>query len=189
MINSTETNTRRIGTMSVTPPPDLGKEGEKDFINATLAKMQADSDGIDILLEMVKKNKLDPWNIDVVKLADMYFAKTIELRINNLHVTSRVILFACRLLRIKSDIKKRAEEILEKLGIPRSVAVDMFYRQIIAHKGIPFALTLKNDIPVREEMSREQFDDMMATGLEQAKQDEAYDVDEVFDDLEKDLLK
>lgn len=104
MINSTETNTRIIGTMSVTPPPDLGKEVEKDFINATLAKMQADSDGIDILLEMVKKNKLDPWNIDVVKLADMYFAKTIELRINNLHVTSRVILFACRLLRIKSDI-------------------------------------------------------------------------------------
>ena len=92
-------------------------------------------------------------------------------------------------LRIKSDIKKRAEEILEKLGIPRSVAVDMFYRQIIAHKGIPFALTLPNDIPVREEMSREQFDDMMATGLEQAKKDEAYDVDEVFDDLEKGLLK
>ena len=105
MINSTETqSTRIIGTLAVTPAPNLEKEAENDFINATLAKMQSDSDGIDILLEMVKKNKLDPWNIDVVQLADQYFAKTIELRINNLHVTSRVILFACILLRLKSDI-------------------------------------------------------------------------------------
>ena len=115
MINPTDTNSRIIGTLAVTPPPDLVKEAENDFINATLAKMQSDSDGIDILLEMVKKNKLDPWNIDVVQLADLvdtgaaltsdqYFAKTIELRINNLHVTSRVILFACILLRLKSDI-------------------------------------------------------------------------------------
>jgi len=102
--NETEQSTRIIGTLAVTPAPDLAKEAENDFINATLAKMQSDSDGIDILLEMVKKNKLDPWNIDVVQLADQYFAKTVELRINNLHVTSRVILFACILLRFKSDI-------------------------------------------------------------------------------------
>ena len=104
MINSTETNSRIIGTLAVTPAPDLAKEAENDSINATLAKMQSDSDGIDILLEMVKKNKLDPWNIDIVQLADQYFARTVELRINNLHVTSRVILFACILLRLKSDI-------------------------------------------------------------------------------------
>ncbi len=104
MINSNETNSRIIGTLAVSPAPDLAKEAENDFINATLAKMQSDSDGIDILLEMVKKNKLDPWNIDVVQLADQYFARTIELRINNLHVTSRIILFACILLRLKSDI-------------------------------------------------------------------------------------
>lgn len=105
MINSTETQpTRIIGTLAITPAADVSAEAENDFINATLAKMQSDSDGIDILLEMVKKNKLDPWNIDIVQLADQYFAKTVELRINNLHVTSRVILFACILLRLKSDI-------------------------------------------------------------------------------------
>ena len=106
MINSVETekSTRIIGTLAI-QPDNLEKETDNDFINLTLAKMQADnSDGIDILLEMVKKNKLDPWNIDVVELADQYFAKTVELRINNLHVTSRVILFACILLRLKSDI-------------------------------------------------------------------------------------
>ena len=99
----TEQSTRIIGTLAI-QPNDPAKEAENDFINETLAKMQSESDGIDILLEMVKKNKLDPWNIDVVQLADQYFAKTVELRINNLHVTSRVILFACILLRLKSDI-------------------------------------------------------------------------------------
>ena len=105
MINSAETeqSTRIIGTLAI-QPNDPVKEAENDFINETLAKMQSESDGIDILLEMVKKNKLDPWNIDIVQLADQYFAKTVELRINNLHVTSRVILFACILLRLKSDI-------------------------------------------------------------------------------------
>ncbi len=104
MINTIETqrSKRIIGTLAI--QPNIEAEVENDFINQTLAKMQSDSDGIDILLEMVKKNKLDPWNIDVVQLADQYFAKTVELRINNLHVTSRVILFACILLRLKSDI-------------------------------------------------------------------------------------
>ena len=103
MINSTDTqSTRIIGTLAIAP--NIEAEVEKDFISETLAKMQSESDGIDILLEMVKKNKLDPWNIDVVELADQYFAKTVELRINNLHITSRVILFACILLRLKSDI-------------------------------------------------------------------------------------
>jgi len=104
VINSidTEQNSRIIGTLIQTDDPV--KSAENDFINETLAKMQSESDGIDILLEMVKKNKLDPWNIDVVQLADQYFAKTVELHINNLHVTSRVILFACILLRLKSDI-------------------------------------------------------------------------------------
>ena len=103
MINSTDTQSSRIiGTLAIAP--NIEAEVEKDFISETLAKMQSESDGIDILMEMVKKNKLDPWNIDVVELADQYFAKTVELRINNLHVTSRVILFACILLRLKSDI-------------------------------------------------------------------------------------
>ena len=38
-------------------------------------------------------------------------------------------------------------------------------------------------------MTEEQFNEMMTTGLEQAKQDEAYDADEVFDELEKGLIK
>lgn len=86
--------------------------------------------------------------------------------------------------RMRVDIKQQAEEILDRLGIPRSVAMDMYYRQIIAHNGIPFSLTLPATVPAWDEMTAAQFDQMMATGLKQAKEDDSFDVDEVFAELE-----
>ena len=38
-------------------------------------------------------------------------------------------------------------------------------------------------IPARDEMTMEQFDEMMAEGLKQAKADDSFDVDEVFSEL------
>ena len=86
--------------------------------------------------------------------------------------------------RMRTDIKQQAEEILECLGIPRSVAMDMYYRQIIAHNGIPFSVTLLITMPSREEMSKGEFDRMMAIGLKQAMEDDSFDVDDVFSELE-----
>lgn len=86
--------------------------------------------------------------------------------------------------RMQIDIKQQAESILEKLGIPRSVAIDMFYRQIIAHNGIPFSVTLPTVVPARDEMSTIEFNRVMETGLKQAKNNESFDVDEVFSELE-----
>ncbi|HBE10369.1 MAG TPA: type II toxin-antitoxin system antitoxin, RelB/DinJ family [Lachnospiraceae bacterium] len=85
--------------------------------------------------------------------------------------------------RMNVDIKQKAESILDRLGIPRSVAIDMYYRQIIAHNGIPFSVTLPVTIPARDEMTMEQFDEMMEEGLKQAKADDSFDVDEVFSEL------
>ena len=85
--------------------------------------------------------------------------------------------------RMNVDIKQKAESILDRLGIPRSVAIDMYYRQIIAHNGIPFSVTLPVTIPARDEMTMEQFNEMMAEGLKQAKADDSFDVDEVFSEL------
>lgn len=46
--------------------------------------------------------------------------------------------------RLTPEIKEKAETILKKLGISISAAYEMFYRQIIAHQGIPFDLYLPN---------------------------------------------
>lgn len=46
--------------------------------------------------------------------------------------------------RLTPEIKQQAEAILKELGISISAAYEMFYRQIIAHQGIPFDLRLPN---------------------------------------------
>ena len=50
-------------------------------------------------------------------------------------------------VRIQENIKVEAEEILKKLGLTRATAIDLFYRQIIMHNGIPFPLEIKEDDP------------------------------------------
>lgn len=45
-------------------------------------------------------------------------------------------------LRVNPSVKQRAEEVLTKLGIPMSTAVDMYLNQISLTGGIPFAVTL-----------------------------------------------
>ena len=86
--------------------------------------------------------------------------------------------------RMDVEIKRQAEVILERLGIPRSVAIDMFYRQIIAHNGIPFPVTLPPQIPVRDEMTEAQFDQMMSEGKKKKKNGETFDMEEVFSEFE-----
>lgn len=44
--------------------------------------------------------------------------------------------------RIEPDVKEQAEEILSALGIPVSNAINMFYKQIILQRGIPFDIKL-----------------------------------------------
>ena len=91
-------------------------------------------------------------------------------------------------VRIDQNVKSQAEAILSKIGLSRSVAIDLYYRQIIMHGGIPFAVTISEpSLPIREKMTKSQFDQMMAKGLEQAKTDDSYDFDEVFDELEAGL--
>ncbi len=46
---------------------------------------------------------------------------------------------------IDPEIKKQAESILNKLGLSVSRSFELFYRQIIAHHGLPFELRVPNE--------------------------------------------
>lgn len=87
--------------------------------------------------------------------------------------------------RIQPDIKEAAEAILEKLGIPVSVFIDMTYRQVIATNGVPFDLKASKSITARDTMTDTQFDSIMEKGLEQAKTDDSKSAKDVFADLRK----
>ena len=89
--------------------------------------------------------------------------------------------------RIQPEIKERAETILEKLGIPVSVFIDMTYRQVIMRDGVPFSLEIPNSLPTRDSLSKAEFDTMMQTGLEQAKNDDSLSVADTFQQLKAEI--
>ena len=62
------------------------------------------ADGIEIIVNMAKKQEIDPWNIDIVQLTDKYLQQIVEMKQNNLRLTGRTLFFAAFLLRLKSDI-------------------------------------------------------------------------------------
>ena len=51
--------------------------------------------------------------------------------------------------RTENDVKDQAEEILSQLGITPSQVINMLYRQIILKKGLPFEVTLPNEITLK----------------------------------------
>jgi len=46
---------------------------------------------------------------------------------------------------IDPQIKKAAEAILKDLGLSVSKSFELYYRQIIAHRGLPFELKIPNE--------------------------------------------
>ncbi len=86
--------------------------------------------------------------------------------------------------RIQPEIKAQAEAVLEKLGVPVSVLIDTLYRQIILTNGIPYSLTVPT-IPTLEDMTKEEFDEMMRIGLEQARIGEGCNADEFLEGLKR----
>jgi DNA-damage-inducible protein J len=92
--------------------------------------------------------------------------------------------------RIEPDVKEQAESILSALGIPASNAINMFYKQIILQRGLPFDVKIPSAKPVdmsalsEEEMNAELekgYADMVAGRTKPAKQ--------VFADIRKDYKR
>jgi DNA-damage-inducible protein J len=73
---------------------------------------------------------------------------------------------------INPEIKKQAEAILNELGLSVPQSFELYYRQIIAHRGLPFELRIPNEKTMRAiENSR------------QGKGKTFYSTDDLFDDL------
>ena len=92
--------------------------------------------------------------------------------------------------RIEPDVKEQAESILSALGIPASNAINMFYKQIILQRGLPFEVKIPSAKPVdmsalsEEEINAELekgYSDMVAGRTKPAKQ--------AFADIRKDYKR
>ncbi len=71
--------------------------------------------------------------------------------------------------RIQPNIKEQAEAILDRLGIPVSVFIDMTYRQVIMRDGVPFSLDIPDKLVTRDSITHAEFDIPMDTGLHRQK--------------------
>ena len=90
--------------------------------------------------------------------------------------------------RVEPEIKVQAEQIMDKLGISASTAINIFYRQIIFWNGMPFRPAIPAGVPkALDELTTAEFDVAMEKGLAQAKAGNSIPVEEAFDRLIGDL--
>ncbi|GAI58362.1 unnamed protein product, partial [marine sediment metagenome] len=74
-----------------------------------------------ILLGLVQEHKLDPWDVDIEKIAGVYMQRVREMREFDIRISGRTLLSASVLLRMKSDFvfnghkKPDAEEELKEM--------------------------------------------------------------------------
>ncbi|MCM1364139.1 MAG: type II toxin-antitoxin system RelB/DinJ family antitoxin [Faecalibacterium sp.] len=92
------------------------------------------------------------------------------------------------LARVEPEVKEEAEKIMNQLGIPASVVINMLYKQIIMTRSIPFSLSVPKQPVSRDEMSDEVFNSIIQRGLSQAKNDQSQLASEVFSQLRQELL-
>ncbi|MBE6037367.1 MAG: type II toxin-antitoxin system RelB/DinJ family antitoxin [Clostridiales bacterium] len=82
--------------------------------------------------------------------------------------------------RIEPELKAEAEAILAELGIPVSSAINMFYKQIVLQRGLPFDLRLP---PCIDDLTPEELMAEIQKGIDSARRGPCYSVEEVFKEV------
>ena len=90
-------------------------------------------------------------------------------------------------VRIEPEIKEQAEKILSTLGIPASNAINMFYKQIILQRGLPFEVKIPDRTPTDISMlGTDELHTELEKGYADMKAGQTKDARTVFSDIRKD---
>lgn len=130
-----------------------------------------------ILLGLVQEHKLDPWDVDIEKLAGVYLHRVREMQEFDLRVSGRTLLSASVLLRMKSDFvlngngkgESVAEEGLEEvfdLDLPELGQVTIVQRSPRKISLLDLLGSLQEalkDIPARKPLQRRKLEKIMQT--------------------------
>ncbi len=89
--------------------------------------------------------------------------------------------------RIEPEVKEQAESILSALGIPASSAINMFYKQIILNRGLPFEvkIPMAESINVKR-LSEDELNAELEKGYADMKAGKSKPAKEVFASMRKD---
>ena len=115
----------------------------------------------------------------------------IYLKIGNTKICERSYSMATKsanlYARIEPDVKEQAESILSALGIPASIAINMFYKQIILNRGLPFEVKIPTAKPVNAaELSEEELNAELEKGYADMEAGRTKTARQAFADICKD---
>lgn len=89
--------------------------------------------------------------------------------------------------RIEPEVKEKAESILSTLGIPASNAINMFYKQIILNRGLPFEVKIPSKTMVNmDELTSEELNTEIEKGYMDMVEGRMRSAKQVFSDIHKD---
>ena len=89
--------------------------------------------------------------------------------------------------RIEPEAKEKAESILSALGIPASSAINMFYKQIILQRGLPFEVKIPSSRPVdMSALSEAELNAELEKGYADMQAGRTRSAKSVFADIRKD---
>lgn len=89
--------------------------------------------------------------------------------------------------RIEPELKEQAEMILTALGIPASNAITMFYKQIILHNGLPFAVKLPAHPLDASRMTEAELDAELEKGYADMLAEQTIPAEKTFRDLRREF--
>lgn len=90
--------------------------------------------------------------------------------------------------RIDPELKDQAEAILSALGIPVSNAIDMFFKQIVLQRGLPFEVRLPYEKPISmESATKEEIDAHLEKGYEDIRNGRTKPLELAVAEMRKDL--
>ncbi len=75
----------------------LGVEGEQLEMSENVL-----NEPVEILLNLVKSDDVNPWDVDIVYITDRFFAHIEDMKMMDLRISGRTLLYAAILLRMKS---------------------------------------------------------------------------------------
>jgi segregation and condensation protein A len=79
----------------------------------------------EVLIDLVESNSIDPWDIDIGKIANEYLHTIKRMRVMDLHIPANMTLAASILLRMKSDtmvmFEEEPQEVEEGIAAARQI--------------------------------------------------------------------
>ena len=93
----------------------------------------------DIIYDLINTEQLDPWDINIVLLTDKFLEKIRQIEETNFFISSKVLLAAALLLRIKSEIllNKYVKSIDEIVFGKKEIGAKVVFERIEFNEEIP----------------------------------------------------